>query len=101
MVGMHLVLPALNLYTLNAGILIMMHQVILMMFSLNMVDCSMSFLMLSSCNFEGQIGGNILELAVILVSAQVPLGQILVLYWVGVRARALQLTEVTRPGRAR
>ena len=24
---MHLVLPALNLYTLNAGILIMMHQV--------------------------------------------------------------------------
>ena len=45
---MHLVLPALNLYTLNAGILIMMHQVRLMMFSLNMVDYSMSFLLLSS-----------------------------------------------------
>ena len=46
--AMHLVLPALNLYTLNAGILIMMHQVRLMMFSLNLVDYSMSFLLLSS-----------------------------------------------------
>ena len=45
---MHLVLPALKLSTLNAGILIMMHQVRLMMFSLNMVDYSMSFLLLSS-----------------------------------------------------
>ena len=35
---LHLVLPALNLYTLNAGILIMMQQVRLMMFSLNMWD---------------------------------------------------------------
>ena len=34
---LHLVLPALNLSKLNAGILIMMQQVILMMFSLNMV----------------------------------------------------------------
>ena len=41
---MHLVLPALNLSTLNAGILIMMQQVRLMMFSLNMVDYCMSFL---------------------------------------------------------
>ena len=35
---LHLVLPALYLCTLNAGILIMMQQVRLMMFSLNMVD---------------------------------------------------------------
>ena len=34
---LHLVLPALNLFTLNAGILIMMKQVSLMMFLLNMV----------------------------------------------------------------
>ena len=33
---LHLVLPALNLSTLNAGILIIMQQVRLMMFSLNM-----------------------------------------------------------------
>ena len=44
---LHLVLPALNLSTLNAGILIMMQQVRLMMFSLNMVDYSMSFLSLT------------------------------------------------------
>ena len=45
---LHLVLPALNLSTLNAGILIMMQQVRLTMFSLNMVDYSMSFLLLST-----------------------------------------------------
>ena len=45
---LHLDLPALNLSTLNAGILIMMQQVRLMMFSLNMEDYSMSFLTLSS-----------------------------------------------------
>ena len=45
---LHLVLPALNLSTLNAGILIIMQQVRLMMFSLNMVDYSMSFLSLST-----------------------------------------------------
>ena len=45
---LHLVLPALNLSTRNAGILIMMQQVRLMMFSLNMVDYSMSFLLLST-----------------------------------------------------
>ena len=43
-----LALPALNLSTLNAGILIMMQQVRLRMFSLNMVDYSMSFLLLST-----------------------------------------------------
>ena len=43
---LHLVLPVLNLSTLNAGIL-MMQQVRLMMLSLNMVDYSMSFLSLS------------------------------------------------------
>ena len=42
-----LVLPALNLSTLNAGIMIMMQKVRLMMFSLNMVDYSMSFLSLA------------------------------------------------------
>ena len=45
---LHLVLPALNLSTRNAGILIMMQQVRLMMFSLNMVDYSMFFLLLST-----------------------------------------------------
>ena len=46
---MHLVIPALNLSTLNAGILMMMQKESLMMFSLNMVDYSMSFLLLSTC----------------------------------------------------
>ena len=45
---LHLILPALNLSTLNASILILMQQVILMMLSLNMVDHSMSFLSLST-----------------------------------------------------
>ena len=54
---LHLVLPALNLSTLNAGILIMMQQVRLMMFSLYMVDYSMSFLSLSNKDFfAGQVG---------------------------------------------
>ena len=44
---LHLVLPALNLYTLDAGILIMVQQVRLMMFSFNMVDYSMSFMLKS------------------------------------------------------
>ena len=38
---LHLILPALNLSTLNASILIMMQQVRLIMFSLKMVDYSM------------------------------------------------------------
>ena len=46
-----MVLPALNLSNMNAGILIMMQQVRLMMFSLNTVDYSMSFLLLSTQNF--------------------------------------------------
>ena len=45
---LHLVFPALNLSTMNAGILIMMQKVRLMMFSLNMVDYSISFLLLST-----------------------------------------------------
>ena len=45
---LRIVLPALNLSNLNAGILMMMQQVRLMMFSLNMVDYSMSFLLLST-----------------------------------------------------
>ena len=45
---LHLVLPALKLSTLEAGILIMVQQVRLMMFSLTMVDYSMSFLLLST-----------------------------------------------------
>ena len=45
---LHLVLPALNFSTLNASIFIMMQQVRLMMFSLNMVDYTMSFLSLST-----------------------------------------------------
>ena len=45
---LNLVYPALNLFILDAGILIMVQQVGLMMFSLNMVDYSMSFLSLST-----------------------------------------------------
>ena len=46
--NLHLVLLALNLSTLDAGILIMVQQKRLMMFSQNMVDYSMSFLPLST-----------------------------------------------------
>ena len=45
---LHFVLPALNVSILDAGILIMMQQARLIMFSLNMVDYSMSFLSLST-----------------------------------------------------
>ena len=45
---LHLVHPALNLSILDAGILIMVQQVRLMMFFLTMVDYPMSFLLLSS-----------------------------------------------------
>ena len=45
---LHLVLPARNLSTLDAGNLIMVQQVRLMMFSLKTVDYSMSFLLLST-----------------------------------------------------
>ena len=45
---LHLVLPALNLSTLNVVNLIMMKKVRLMMFSLNMVDYSMSLLLMST-----------------------------------------------------
>ena len=59
---LHLVLPALSLSTLNAGILIKMHQVRLMMFSLNMVDYSMSFFLLFQLNFfYRQVGGTIVR----------------------------------------
>ena len=63
---LHLVIPALNLSSLDAGILIMVQQVRLMIFSLNMMDYSMSFLY-----------------HVILVSAPGPLGLIGSLNWVG------------------
>ena len=52
---LHLVHPALNLSTLDAGILIMMQQVSLMMFSLNMVDCP------AGIYFGGQVLGTILR----------------------------------------
>ena len=79
---LHLVLPALNVSTLGAGILIMVQQVRLMMFSLNMVDYSMSFLLLSTCHFfHRQVVADR-----ILLSAPVPLGLIGTLNWVGVRA---------------
>ena len=45
---LQLVDPALNLSTLDAGILIMVQKVSLTMFSLNMVDYPMSFLSLST-----------------------------------------------------
>ena len=42
---LHLIYPALKMSILDAAILIMVQQVSLIMFSLNMVDCSMSFLL--------------------------------------------------------
>ena len=45
---LHFVLPALNLSSLDAGILIIVQQVRLVMFLLNMVDHHMSFLLLST-----------------------------------------------------
>ena len=50
---LYLVHPALNLSTLDADILILMEQVNLMMFSLNMVDSPMSFLLLSKDKYRG------------------------------------------------
>ena len=55
---LHLVLPALNMSTLDAGILIMVQQVRLMLFSLNMVDYSMSFLLLSTFIFYQKSRGD-------------------------------------------
>jgi len=51
MEDLHLGLTPLNLSTLNAGILIMMQQVRLMMISLNMVGYSVSFFLLSTWDF--------------------------------------------------
>ena len=45
---LRLVLPAMKLSILDAGILIMVQQVRLMMFTFNMVDYSMSFLSLKT-----------------------------------------------------
>ena len=45
---LHLVLPVLNLSALDAGILILVQQVRMMMFSLNMVDNSVSLFLLST-----------------------------------------------------
>ena len=71
---LNLVHPALNLSTLDAGILIMMRQVSLMMFSLNMVDYHMSFLLLSSwIFFGGQVQGTILRCSYSLSIAVGPL----------------------------
>ena len=43
-IAIHWVHPALNLSFLDAGIFIMVQQISLMMFSLNIVDYPMSFL---------------------------------------------------------
>ena len=59
---LQLVYPALNLSTLDTGILIMVQYVSLIIFSLNMVNYPMSFLLLSSWNFfAGQVQGTILK----------------------------------------
>ena len=59
---LHLVLLALNLSILDAGILIMVQQVSLMMSFLTMVDYPMSFLLLSTLIFfGGQVEGTILR----------------------------------------
>ena len=59
---LHLVLLALNLSILDAGILIMVQQVSLMMSYLTMVDYPVSFLLLSTwIFFGGQVEGTILR----------------------------------------
>ena len=62
---LHLVHPALNLSVLDSGILIMVQQVSLMMFSLSTVDYPMSFLCPSCCPpgifLSGQEEGTILR----------------------------------------
>ena len=59
---LQLVFSALNLSTLDTAILIMVQYVSLMMFSLNIVDYPMSFLLLSSWIFlAGQVQGTILK----------------------------------------
>ena len=60
--NLHLVIHALNLSILDAGTLIVMRHEKLMMFSLNMVDYPMSFILLSTCFFfAGQVEGTILR----------------------------------------
>ena len=71
---LHLVHPTLNLSLRDAGILIIMQQVGLMMFSLNMVDYPMSFLLLSTWDFfGGQVEGTILRCSYSLSSVVGPL----------------------------
>ena len=54
--------PALNLYILDADILMIVQKVRLMMFSLNKVDYPLFFLLLSTWNcFVGQVDGTILR----------------------------------------
>ena len=80
MVDLHLVLPALNFSTLDAGWNFdnetTMQQVRFMMLTLNMVDSSMSTLIFL---FDGQVEGPFM----ILVSDPVPLGLMWVLNCVG------------------
>ena len=60
-VDVYLVLPALNFFTLNTGILIMVHLVRLRIFSLKMVEYSISLLSLPlNFFFDGQVGWTIL-----------------------------------------
>ena len=81
--NLHLVFLALNLSSLDAGILIRVQKVrlllLMIMFSLNMVDCSMSILSLSTwillcLKVIDGVGGVVAPM--ILVSAPVPLGLI-------------------------
>ena len=50
---------SLNLSILEASILIMVQQVSLMMFSLDIVDYRMSFFLLSTRNFGCQLAGQV------------------------------------------
>ena len=60
-VDVYLVLPELNFFTLNTGILIMVHLVRLRIFSLKMVEYSISLLSLPlNFFFDGQVGWAIL-----------------------------------------
>ena len=50
-IDINLVLPKMNMSIMDAGILIMMQQVKLMIFSLNMVYYPISFRLVSTCKF--------------------------------------------------
>ena len=80
---LHIVLPSLNLSLLDAGILRMVKQVGLMMFSLNMVDYLVLPLIVHLEIYGGHIEGTILRCSYSLSFVVGPLFHTKKLWWVG------------------